>query len=126
VGRLPGRGGGFGGFGWWLSAFALLLIAEKPRHGYEIASELRETGFPIFGIGQMGTVYRTLASLEASGFVMPNWDTTVSPPRKVYRITPLGMEYLRNVEMELEGMKKLIDEFVERFRRLEKSDDNQG
>ncbi len=115
--------GGFGGFGWWLSVFSLLLIAEKPRHGYEIASELRDMGFPIMGVGHMGTVYRTLASLEASGFVIPEWDTTTSPPRKVYRITPIGMNYLREVSLEMRSTKKLLDEFVRRLERLGDNDD---
>ena len=115
--------GGFGGFGWWLSVFSLLLIAEKPRHGYEIASELRDMGFPIMGVGHMGTVYRTLASLEASGFVIPEWDTSTSPPRKIYRITPIGMEYLREVSLEMKSTKKLLDEFVRRLERLGEGDE---
>ena len=120
---MPGpRGRGFGGLGWWLSAFALLLIAEKPRHGYEIASELRKIGFPIIGMGHMGTVYRTLSSLEMAGFVVPEWDTSVSPPRKIYRITPAGMEYLREIEMELEAMRDLMNTFVERFKGLVERD----
>ncbi len=119
---MPGRGRGFGGLGWWLSAFALLLIAERPRHGYEIAAELRKIGFPIMGIGHMGTVYRTLSSLEASGFIIPEWDTSVSPPRKVYRITPVGMEYLRGIEVEIESMRTLMDEFVKRYRGIENGD----
>ena len=116
--RMRRGRGGFEGFGWWLSVFSLLLIAEKPRHGYEIASELREMGFPIMGVGHMGTVYRTLGSLESSGFVIPEWDTTTSPPRKVYRITPIGMEYLREVSVEMKSTKKLLDEFVKRLERL--------
>ena len=117
--RRMGRGrGGFGGFGWWLSVFSLLLIAEKPRHGYEIAAELREMGFPILGVGHMGTVYRTLGSLEASGFVIPEWDMSTSPPRKVYRITPIGTEYLREVSAEMKSTKRLLDEFMRRLERL--------
>ncbi|MCD6449784.1 MAG: PadR family transcriptional regulator [Thermotogaceae bacterium] len=118
---LPGyRGGrgGFGGIGWWLSAYSLLLIAEKPRHGYEIASELRDLGFPIFGVGQMGAVYRTLASLEASGFITYEWDTSNSPPKKVYKITGIGREYLERIRQEILSMKRMIDKFVEKFEKI--------
>ncbi len=115
---LRGGRGGFGGIGWWLSAYSLLLIAEKPRHGYEIASELRNLGFPILGVGQMGAVYRTLTSLEASGFIISEWDTTSSPPRKVYKITRIGREYLEEMKMEILSLKKMIDKFVEKFERI--------
>ncbi len=118
---LPGprvRGRGFGGFGWWLTAYSLLLIAEKPRHGYEIANELKKVGFPIFGVAQMGVIYRTLSVLEADGLVIPKWDTSTSPPRKVYRITPLGMEYLEQLGAELGSMKNMIDSFMKRYSKL--------
>ena len=113
-----GRGRGFGGFGWWLTAYSLLMIAEKPRHGYEIATELRKLGFPILGVAQMGVIYRTLAVLENDGMIVPQWDTSTSPPRKIYRITPMGMEYLEEIAVELQNMKDLIDTFVERYSRM--------
>jgi len=119
---LPGPHGGrgnFGGIGWWISAYSLLLIAEKPRHGYEIASELRDLGFPILGVGQMGAVYRILTSLEASGFIISEWDTTNRPPRKIYKITKLGIEYLKELKMEVTSLKKMVDKFVEKFERIE-------
>ena len=104
--------------GWWIAAFSLLLIAEKPRHGYEIASELRKVGIPIFGIGQMGSIYRTLASLEAMGMIFPTWDTSVSPPRKVYKVTPIGIEYLKEIEEEVKAIKTMADNFLERMGEL--------
>ena len=95
-----------------------MLIAEKPRHGYEIATELRKIGFPIMGIAQMGSIYRTLASLEASGYVLPEWDMSFSPPRKIYKITPLGIEYLEQVKIEVTALKDLIDAFAKKLEKL--------
>ncbi len=124
---LPGpRGKGFGRMGWWITAFTLLLIAEKPRHGYEIATELKRIGFPIFGVAQMGVIYRTLSDLEAGGFVISSWDTSTSPPRKVYRITPLGFEYLSEMAFEVKTYKDMMDTFIERFSNIGGESDERG
>ena len=66
----------------------------------------------------MGVIYRTLSVLEGDGMVIPEWDTSTSPPRKVYRITPLGMDYLRQIGVELGSMKDMIDSFMIRYSKL--------
>ncbi|AAD36018.1 PadR family transcriptional regulator [Thermotoga maritima MSB8] len=110
--------GGRGFRGWWLASTILLLVAEKPSHGYELAERLAEFGIEIPGIGHMGNIYRVLADLEESGFLSTEWDTTVSPPRKIYRITPQGKLYLREILRSLEDMKRRIETLEERIKRV--------
>ncbi len=66
----------------------------------------------------MGSIYRTLSSLEASGFIVPEWDMSSSPPRKIYKITPLGLEYLEQVKIEVMSLKALVEAFAEKLEKL--------
>ena len=122
-----GRASGPGpkGSGWWINAFLLLLIADKPSHGYELISRLKELGIynPI-GIGHMGRIYRNLTQLETSGLITFSWDTTVSPPRKVYNITSLGLSFLDNIFLELSTFKESLDKFIEMYKRIRESNNN--
>jgi len=119
---VPRFGGpwGFGGRrGFWMEPFVLLLIAEKPSHGYELANKLSEFGIFISGVGQMGNLYRMLAQLENMGLVTTDWDTeTAGPAKKIYRITKYGLEILDNYAKELLNFKKRIDEFLDRHSKL--------
>lgn len=103
----------------WMEPFVLLLIAEKPSHGYELASKLSEFGIFVSGVGQMGNLYRMLAKLENIGFVTTDWDIeTAGPAKKVYRITKYGLEALESYVNELSNFKRIIDEFLERYSKL--------
>lgn len=120
--NMPGYGRGQGRFRrGWVESFVLLIIAEKPSHGYEIANKLSDFGVILTGIGQMGNLYRTLAKLEEMGFVVTDWDTTDSgPSKKVYKITEDGMIFLKNSKEEFEEFKKIIDIFIQRVSKFEK------
>jgi DNA-binding PadR family transcriptional regulator len=67
----------------------LLLLAEQPRHGYDVISEIAARSE-----GQWrpsaGSVYPVLAALEAEGLV----SVTEDGDRKVYRLTEAGEQYV--------------------------------
>jgi DNA-binding PadR family transcriptional regulator len=89
----------------------LRLLAEKPRHGYEIIKELEER----FGgsyAPSAGTVYPTLALLEDLGYA------TVTPEeggKKVYSITPAGEKYLEENKSAVEDIFERIQDFGTSF-----------
>lgn len=68
----------------------LALLAEAPRHGYQLKTDLegRTGGNWAINIGQ---VYTTLQRLERDGLVEP---TGAEKDRHDYRITPSGREQL--------------------------------
>ena len=68
----------------------LQLLAEKPRHGYEIIKEL-EDRFGGSYAPSAGTVYPTLSLLEDIGYASV---TTEEGGKKVYAITDQGRRYL--------------------------------
>lgn len=96
-----GRGGPFGGgFGDWggreertrrgdIKFLLLELLAEQPRHGYDLIKELeaRRSGF---SRPSPGSVYPTLQLLEDGGFLT----SAQVDGKRVYTITESGRELL--------------------------------
>ena len=72
----------------FLQPCLLLLLREKPDHGYELAARLR----PMHdGDGDAGGVYRALRALERNGLVRSEWQASdVGPARRTYYVTPAG------------------------------------
>ena len=89
----------------------LRLLAEKPRHGYEIIKEMEERFSGAYA-PSAGTVYPTLTLLEDLGYA------TVTPQeggKKVYAITPEGEKYLEENKSAVEDIFERISEFGSSF-----------
>jgi DNA-binding PadR family transcriptional regulator len=89
----------------------LRLLAEKPRHGYEIIKELGDR----FGgsyAPSPGTVYPTLTMLEDLGYAraMPE-----EGGRKSYEITDEGRKHLEEHSATVDDIFERIAKFVEGF-----------
>ena len=71
----------------------LLLLAEEPRHGYELAASLKSWEFE--GITP-STVYRELSRLEVGGQVRSFWEASQArgPARHMYELTAAGRDDL--------------------------------
>lgn len=101
-GRGPGRGRMFGHGD--LKFVVLSLLAEKPRHGYEIIREL-EARFGGAYSPSPGTVYPTLSLLEDMGYARATAEE--GSTRKVFEITDEGRHYL-------EENRSIVDEIFDR------------
>src|SRR6478609_6266587 len=66
----------------------LLLLRERPAHGYDLLERLPElTGEQRV---EMGNLYRLLRALEEEGLVTSEWDeTSPGPAKRRYAITAL-------------------------------------
>lgn len=89
----------------------LRLLAEKPRHGYEIIKEL-EIRFGGAYAPSPGTVYPTLTMLEDLGYAraMPE-----EGGRKIYEITDEGRKHLEEHSATVDDIFERIAKFVEGF-----------
>ncbi len=85
----------------------LRLIAEKPRHGYEIIKELEERSGGRY-TPSPGTVYPTLTMLEEMGFAT---GTVEEGGKKVYAITDAGRQHLAE-------NKSAVDEVIDRLAQV--------
>jgi DNA-binding PadR family transcriptional regulator len=114
-GRGPrGRGGGWGGGAFRvgkmladgdLRLIVLALLAEGPRHGYEIIKALEEKSSGVYSPSP-GVVYPTLTYLEEVGYATSAADGS----KKVYSITDTGRKHLDEnreiADLALSGIEK--------------------
>jgi len=78
------------------------LLAEKPRYGYEIDSEIKLRGLHLWGQVAFSSIYYMLGKLEKRSFVtFHHHKEGKYPTRKVYSITESGRAYLRRGVLEL-------------------------
>ena len=89
----------------------LQLIAEKPRHGYDIIKALEERSNGAYSPSP-GTVYPTLTMLEEMGYVNA---TAEEGGKRVYQITPEGTQYLAANIGTVESIFERITQAVEPF-----------
>src|SRR4026208_1059773 len=71
----------------------LLLLRERPLHGYELIERLPE----LAGEGRIdvGNLYRLLRALEAEGLVSSEWSAELpGPAKRTYELTPEGRRLL--------------------------------
>ena len=97
--------------------FVLLLLAEGPSHGYELAGSLKE--FSPEGLNvEPSILYRMLRQMEEEGLATSSLDDSGSgPARKVYELTSEGREALDLWASSLEGTARMLDSFRERYER---------
>lgn len=73
-----------------LALLAVVAGATEPMYGYQIAKTLEQVGDGVLA-GKQSALYPVLRNLEGSGllesFIEPS---TSGPPRRYYRITPIG------------------------------------
>jgi DNA-binding PadR family transcriptional regulator len=96
-----------------LRRYLLSLLAERPRHGYELIQALSERFGGTYS-PSAGTIYPRLAKLEEEGLVTK----TAGERKTVYEITDAGRaelaaraDDLRNIETEVtDSVRRLADE----------------
>ncbi|MCC9306863.1 helix-turn-helix transcriptional regulator [Kitasatospora sp. RB6PN24] len=90
-----------------LRLYLLKLLADSPRHGYEVIRLLEER-FQGHYAPSAGTVYPRLAKLEREGLV----EHSTEGGRKVYRITDTGRDELMSRQADLARLEAEIDASV--------------
>lgn len=84
----------------------LAMVAEKPRHGYEVMRELEDRTGGAYRPSP-GVIYPTFSLLEDEGFVRPIGD---EGGRKAYEITPAGKEALEKNKVSVDAIFARLDE----------------
>jgi len=88
----------------------LKLVKDKPMHGSEIHSLLKEkyeldVPKPL--------VYGLLRKLEMHGLLHSRWDTeSGGPAKRIYTITDEGIEYLERMLSKISKVKTIIDRLL--------------
>ncbi|MFC1661029.1 PadR family transcriptional regulator [Gemmatimonadota bacterium] len=88
------------------TAAVLLAIRQGHRYGFDV---MDTTGLPD------GTVYPILRRLERKGVLSGAWEDEACaraehrPPRRYYRITPVGQEAVEEVVQRFPALVRLFD-----------------
>lgn len=94
----------------------LLLLAEAPAHGYELMDRLKPFGFDV---ADPPSIYRTLRHLEDEKLLTSWWDTSNrGPARRIYAITPDGLDLLAAWSRHLEQSREILELFLGRYGTL--------
>ena len=109
-----------------LRLIALALIAEQPRHGYEIIKVLEEKTADWYSPSP-GIVYPTLTYLEEVGYVTSEADGA----KKLYTITDAGRAHLQENRAFVDAVLARLAAVGERITRArqrqeERDDDRSG
>lgn len=98
----------------------LLLLAERPSHGYEIAESLED--LLMEGRVDFGNLYRLLRSLETEGLVISSWNEEVPGPlKRTYELTGEGAALLGAWTASLRAGVQRIDALLQRYAAIAKS-----
>ena len=101
------RGGRVRGF---MQPRLLLLLAQKPAHGYELMESMAQEEDTNV---DPGLLYRTLRQFEEDGLVRSSWDTEGrGAARRVYEITDEGLEYLHAWAMNIRRTRERLERFL--------------
>src|SRR5881398_3956699 len=97
----------------------LLLLRERPLHGYELIERLPEV------VGEarvdVGNLYRLLRSLEAEGVVSSEWSADLpGPAKRTYELTAEGRRLLDRWAEALGEAQATIGKFLKRYEQGER------
>ncbi len=104
-----------------LRLLALALIAEQPRHGYEIIKVLEDKTEGWYAPSP-GIVYPTLTYLEEAGYVTAQADGA----KRLYTITGEGRTYLEQNRAFVDAVLERLDAVGERMRSRSRDEDDDG
>lgn len=92
-----------------LVLLAVLAQSSEPMYGYRIAKRIEEGAAGVL-IGKQSALYPVLRNLSAAGLLDSEVEPSVAgPPRRYYRITPLGREVLAHWSETWVATRQFVD-----------------
>ncbi|CAN5398887.1 hypothetical protein BH23ACT9_BH23ACT9_15780 [soil metagenome] len=100
--------------GSFLRAALLLLLRERPDHGYDLHLRLVDLGVQT----DTGVVYRALRQMEHDGLLVSAWEASGSgPARRAYELTFDGEDHLVQLADLMQHRRKAVQSFIDRYER---------
>ena len=96
----------------------LLLLAEGPSHGYQLADHLEELLDE--SLVDFGNLYRLLRALEEEGLVASTWsEEAPGPQKRVYELTGEGAALLDAWAASLRARRERIGALLARYEAVD-------
>jgi PadR family transcriptional regulator, regulatory protein PadR len=97
----------------------LLLLRERPMHGYELIERLPEVAGAESRV-DVGNLYRLLRGLEDEGVVTSEWSADLpGPAKRTYELTAEGRRLLDRWAESLRDAQGVLSKFLERYEQGE-------
>jgi PadR family transcriptional regulator PadR len=97
----------------------LLLLRERPMHGYELIERLPEVAGGETRV-DVGNLYRVLRALEEEDIVTSEWSADLpGPAKRTYELTEAGRRLLDRWVESLRDTQGVIAGFIQRYERGE-------
>jgi PadR family transcriptional regulator, regulatory protein PadR len=91
----------------------LLLLAQKPAHGYELMEVISQEDEPTT---DPGNLYRILRAMEQDGLVISDWDTSGGgPARRIYQIADQGLDHLHAWIVHIRKTRQWLDSLLAEY-----------
>lgn len=95
-----------------LVLLAVLAAAREPLYGYQIAKRLEQNAGGVLA-GKQSALYPVLRNLSAAELLDTHVEPSVAgPPRRYYRITPLGRKVLREWIEAWTATRRFVDSLL--------------
>jgi PadR family transcriptional regulator PadR len=97
-------------------ALLLHLLEEQPDHGYGLMQRIERLCGDLIAVNT-NKIYPLLRRLEERGFVSATWDHPTKRSRRIYAITPTGVERLNRIKAAMNPYLETIERAVARLRK---------
>ena len=97
-------------------ALLLYLLEEQPDHGYGLMQRIDKLCGDLIAVNT-NKIYPLLRRLEERGFVSATWDHPTKRSRRIYAITPAGIERLERIKRAMNPYLETIERAIARLRR---------
>jgi PadR family transcriptional regulator PadR len=88
----------------------LAMLANKESYPTEIIEQMKEAKFVVVE----GTIYPLLTRLKNMGLLSYRWEESSSgPPRKYYKLTPLGKQFLKELETSWKELVESVNKITQ-------------
>ncbi|CCO24422.1 helix-turn-helix transcriptional regulator [Maridesulfovibrio hydrothermalis] len=95
----------------------LMALSDGSSYGYQLIQLIGEYGF-LRGDVPPGMIYRHLRQMDEEGVVESRWDSEGDgPAKRVYSITPEGLEILEAWIIHMERQRDALDNFIKRYKK---------
>lgn len=96
----------------FLQPCLLLLLFQRPSHGYDLLDRLAQAGLSI-GAPDPAAVYRTLRQMERDGMVISRWDPSKhGPRRRTYELSSEGEDLLHTWAQSIRQNRLVLDRYL--------------
>lgn len=96
-------------------ALLLHLLEEQSDHGYGLMQRIDRLCGDLIAVNT-NKIYPLLRRLEERGFVSATWDHPTKRSRRIYAITPAGVERLDRIKRTMNPYLLTIEQAIARLR----------